>query len=220
MRYWIWSLLLTVAALHPLQAADAISFEALLAEGGLEFRPPQGFHPVAVEADYVMPYEARYRSEDGELEIRYAIRPLNRIEIDYQDPHNAAPAPNDLFNMLFRTLSETLAVDHQVISRVFPPEKAREEYRAGWVAAGVFDLSPDISKEYREAMLFAIHQNDKADAYLLFLTNDLASEKTRIRKTRDSLRFRRYDHGINQPPGEEELKNLPMIPETPATESG
>jgi len=134
-----------------------IPFDRLLEEGGLEFEPPEGFRPVPVEPDYVMPYEARYRSDDGKLEIRYAIRPLGRIEIDYDDPHNAAPAPNDLFNMLFRTLSETLARDHEVLSRTYTPEKAQQEYRAGWVAVGVFDLSPDISDSYREAMLFAIH---------------------------------------------------------------
>ena len=196
-----------------LVAAEVVEFQKLLAEGGLEFRAPEGFQPMPVEPDYVMPYEARYRSEDGKLEIRYAIRPLKRIEIDYDDPHNAAPAPNDLFNMLFRALSETLARDHEVISRNYAPEKAQQEYRAGWVAVGVFDVSPDISQEYREGMLFALHQNDKADAYLLFLTNDLAAEKERIRKARTSLRFRSYDKGINTPPSPGELKNLPMIPE-------
>ena len=190
-----------------------IPFDRLLEEGGLEFHPPEGFQPVPLEPDYVMPYEARYRSNDGRLEVRYAIRPLSRIEIDYDDPHNAAPAPNDLFNMLFRTLSETLARDHEVLSRTYPPEKAQQEYRAGWVAVGVFDLSPDISDRYREAMLFAIHQNDKADAYILFLTNDLASEKARIKTARTSLRFKSFEKPINTPPSPEELKNLPMIPE-------
>jgi len=198
-----WSLLLAV---------ESVPFDKLLEEGGLEFHPPEGFHPVPVEPDYVMPYEARYRSEDGKLEIRYAIRPLGRIEIDYDDPHNAAPAPNDLFNMLFRTLSETLARDHQVMSRTYTPEKAREEFRAGWVAVGVFDLSPDISNRYREAMLFAIHQNDKADAYVLFLTNDLAAEKARIKRARARLKFRAFDKGINTPPSPEALEKLPMIP--------
>ncbi len=190
-----------------------IPFDRLLEEGGLEFQPPKGFHAVPVEPDYVMPYEARYRSDDDRLEIRYAIRPLSRMEIDYEDPHNAAPAPNDLFNMLFRTLSETLATDHRVMSRNYTPEKAQEEYRAGWVAVGVFDISPDVSNRYREAMLFAIHQNDKADAYILFLTNDLASEKARIKAARTSLRFSSFDRPINTPPSPEELKQLPMIPE-------
>jgi len=198
MKPWV----LLVVLLVPSALAGPPDFHALLAEGGLEFTPPEGFRPLPVAPDYVMPYEARYLSEDGRLEIRYAIRPLSRIEIDYEDPHNAAPAPNDLFNMLFRTLSETLAKDHQVLSREYPPEQAQRDYRAGWAAVGVFDLSPDIESRFEEAMLIAIHQNDKADAYLLFLTDDLAAQKGRIKKLRTSLRFERFDNPLHSP-GEE-----------------
>ena len=190
-------------------AAPPPGFQDLLEEGGLEFTPPAGFRSLPVEPDYVLPYEARYRSPDGALEVRYAIRPLDRIQIDYQDPHNAAPAPNDLFNMLFRALSETLAADRQVISREYPAQKAQQEFRAGWAAVGVFDLAPGISREYQEGMLFAIHQNDKSDAYILFLTNDLAAEKGRIKALRNSLRFQRFEHPINRPPTPGELKRAP-----------
>ncbi len=193
--------------------AKDVTFQQLLTEGGLEFQAPEGFKALPVEPAYVMPYEARYVSEDGQIEIQYAIRPLSRIEIDYDDPHNAAPLPNDLFNMLFRTLTETMAINHDVISRSYTPEEARKEYRAGWASVGVFDLSPGISKRYQQAMLIAIHQNDKADAYILFLTHNLSTEKERIKKLRTSLKFRSFDKPINTPPTPEQLENLPMIPE-------
>ena len=201
MRY-ILPLLITLFLLLPGAQAQPNSelFQGLLKEGDLEFREPgRDFVRLPVEPDFVMPYEARYRSRDGELEIRYAIRPLGRIEIDYEDPHNAAPAPNDLFNMLFRALSETLARNHDVLSREYEADKARQEYRAGWAAVGVFDLAEGISEDYDQGMLIAIHQNDKADAYLLFLTRDLGTQKPRIRKLRDSLRFRHFENPINEP---------------------
>ncbi len=192
---WLWWLPLYALA----QNDPDLLLQQLLEEGGLELSLPEGFHPLPVEPDFVMPYEARFRSDDGRLELRYAIRPLARIEIDYEDPHNAAPAPNDLFNMLFRALSETLARDHEVLSREYTPEKARQLYRAGWAAVGVFDLAEGISEDYDEGMLIAIHQNDKADAYLLVLTGDLGREKPRISRLRDSLRFRRFDNPIHMP---------------------
>lgn len=194
-------------------SAASVDFPALLDEAGMELQIPKGFEPVPVAPDFIMPYEARYRSRDGELEVRYAIRPLGRIEIDYEDPHNAAPAPNDLFNMLFRALSETMAKDHQVLSSTYTPERAHNDFRAGWVAVGVFDLVEGVSDRYREGMLFALHQNDKADAYILFLTNDLAAQKALIEAARTSLRFKSFDIDINRPPSPEELKRLPMIPE-------
>ncbi|KAG1661923.1 DnaJ subfamily C member 3 [Nymphon striatum] len=85
-----------------------------------------------LEPEYVMPYEKRILSDDGELEVRYAIRPLNRIEIAYDDPHNSAPHPNDLFEMLFRTLTETLAGGTHVISRAYTVDQAKEYFNAGW----------------------------------------------------------------------------------------
>ncbi len=197
--------------------AGAPSFEQLLQEGGLEFTPPAGLVAMPVEPDFVMPYQARYRSRDGELEVRYAIRPLARMEIDYEDPHNAAPAPNDLFNMLFRALSETLAHGHEVISQEYPLATAHTIFRAGWASAGVFDLAKGISARYRQGMLIAIHQNDKADAYSLILTNDLGKARQRILALRDSLRFRSLDRDINRPPSPEALQRLPMIPETGGT---
>ena len=74
-------------------------------------------------------------------------------------------------------------------------------------------LSADVSRDYREAMLFAIHQNDKADAYILFLTNDLAAEKARIKQARTSLKFRSFDRDINRPPSPDALRKPPMMPE-------
>jgi hypothetical protein len=48
-------------------------------------------------------------------------------------------------------------------------------------------------------MMIAIHHNDKSDAYLLILTNDLAAQKKSIKKIQHSLKFTRFDKGINQP---------------------
>ena len=174
-------------------------FDALLKESGLSFKLTKGFKEIAVEPEYVLPYEKRLLSDDGELEIRYAIRPLNRIEIAYEDPHNSAPHPNDLFEMLFRTITETLAGGSHVISRAYTAEQARKLFNAGWASAGVFDISPDISDKYKQAMMITIHHNDKADAYLLMLTNNLGKKKQLIKDLKQSLKFTLFEKGINQP---------------------
>lgn len=174
-------------------------FDALLKESGLSFQLTTGFKEIAVEPEYVLPYEKRLLSDDGELEIRYAIRPLNRIEIAYEDPHNSAPHPNDLFEMLFRTLTETLAGGSHVITRAYTAEQARKFFNAGWASAGVFDISPDVSDKYKQAMMITIHHNDKADAYLLMLTNNLGTKKKIIKELKQSLKFTLFEKGINQP---------------------
>lgn len=177
----------------------SVDFVKLLQESGLSFSETKGFKSIPVAPDYVMPYEKRLTNQDESLEVRYAIRPLNRIEIAYDDPHNSAPHPNDLFEMLFRTLSETLSGGSHVISRAYTAEQAKQKYNAGWASVGVFDISPDISKRYKQAMLIAIHHNDKADAYLLMLTNNLADQKPAIKQLQKSLKFTLFEKGINTP---------------------
>jgi len=174
-------------------------FNHLLIESGLSYQQIDGFKDVNIEPEYVMPYEKRIRTKDEALEVRYAIRPLSRIEIAYDDPHNSAPHPNDLFEMLFRTLTETLAGGSHVISRAYSPDQAKKLFNAGWASAAAFDISPDISKQYKQAMLITLHHNDKADAYILILTDNLGLKKQTISKLKDSLKFTHYEKGINQP---------------------
>jgi len=200
-------------------AADPVSFTGLLQEAGLQLHTPAGFRELAIEDDPLLPYEKRLLSPDGGLEVRYAIRPLDRIEIDYHDPHSSAPAPNDIFEMLFRSLSESLALGSHTLSRAYLPPDAHKQFNAGWAAVAVFDLEPVVSKAFHQGMLIAIHQNDKADAYTLFLTNDLKGQKGPIQALSNSLRFSRFDKDIHRPPSPEELKHLPMIPEEPENSS-
>jgi hypothetical protein len=130
---------------------------------------------------------------------------LSRFEIDYEDPHNAAPLPNDLFEMLFRTLCEVLAVDSQSISRAYLPQNAQKEFNAGWASIAVFDVNEEISSDFTQAMLIAIHQNNSADAYTLMLTNDLKAQQARIKSIHRKLRLAEYTVDINRPPTPAEL---------------
>lgn len=192
-------LLLLLLAPLCLAAAGAPDFAALLHEGGLEWSPPDDFSELQPQQSRLLPHEKRLRSADGLLEIRYAIRPLGRIEIAYDDPHSSAPAANDLFEMLFRSISEAMAADSRPLSRAYLPADAKKEFNAGWASVAVFDVDADTSTEFSQAMLVAIHQNDKADAYTLILTNDLQQHKERIKRLRISLKFSSYDYPINQP---------------------
>ena len=69
-------------------------FEILLKESNLTFTAPQGFSETALDANSVMHYEHGVKHQTKTLELRYVIRPLKRLQVDYVDPHNAAPEPN------------------------------------------------------------------------------------------------------------------------------
>ena len=170
-------------------------FQERLGEAGLTFTAPQGFKSLPPVANPLLPYEHAIRSRDGKLEVRYAIRPLGRVKIDYSDPHNSAPEPNHLFNMLFASLAEQLSSGGDTPRREYTGVQAQELFNADWAAAAVFDVSQQLSQDYPQGLLVAIHKNGKADAYMVYLFSSYPDVKQRIHTTLSSLQFSNHAPG-------------------------
>lgn len=167
------------------------SFEQLAAEADLVFVSPEGFDDVEPRANPLLSYERAIRHHTGALEVRYAVRPLGRVQIEYEDPHSSAPEPEHLFPMMFNSLIAQLSAGGHSPSREYPPEQARELFNADWAAASVFDVDPEFSRDYREGLLIALHRNGKADAYVVYLYNDYTAVKTLVDDTLSALSFSR-----------------------------
>ena len=129
------------------------------------------------------------RSADGAIEIRYAIRPLSRIDISYQDPHSSAPHPNDLFKMLFDRITLQLAGTRDSFVNNYSPEQIVARFNAQWAAAALFDVDPRFSGEFRHGLLIAMHRDDQADAYVIGLFDDYDALRNHIGDLERSLRF-------------------------------
>lgn len=164
-------------------------FEQLVDESGLQYTPPAGFADLTPEPNPVLPYERALRHDSGQLEIRYIIRPLGRISIDYSDPHNAAPEPNHLFPLLFESLINALSSGGNTPNREYPPAQADKLFNAGWAAAAVFDVNPEFSDRYSQALLIGMHKDNRADVYTVFLYNEYAVVKEAIHDARSNLSF-------------------------------
>ena len=166
------------------------TFQDLLHEAGLELTLPAGFEEINLEKTPLLQHEKALRNPDASLEIRYVIRPLKRIEIDYQDPHSAVPEPNHMFNMLFHTLVGNLAKrGSRSPTREYSQTQAREFFNADWAAVGVFDVEEAYSRDYSQVMLLALHKNDQADAYAVFLFNDYAQVQETVQQSMTALKF-------------------------------
>ena len=165
------------------------AFDQLLGEAGLRLEARQNFFDVPIEPNPVLPYEHAMRHRSGELELRFIVRPLQRIEIEYNDPHNAAPEPNHLSPLLFESLTDRLSANSNTSSRTLAEPEAREKFNAQWVALSIFDVDPAFSADYKNAILLAMHKNDRADAYTLFLYNDHEQAKPLINQALSILAF-------------------------------
>ncbi len=147
-------------------------FASLLEESGLKLEISDGFSPVQSAAGAV-PYEHAVRHASGALEVRFIVRPLSRIQIEYNDPHNAAPEPNHLFPLLFESLTNQLSArGADTPSTTMTEAEAAKNFNADWAAVAVFEVDPGFSADYSNAILVAMHRNDRADAYTLLLYNN------------------------------------------------
>jgi len=190
-RKIVFSLLLGIAlsAVAATELASRQAFDRLLDESGMRLEPSQKLIDLPIRANPVLPYEHAMRHDSGELELRFIIRPLERIEIEYNDPHNAAPEPNHLFPLLFESLIDRLSANSNSNSRTLSKSEAKEKFNAQWAALSVFDINPEFSSEFNNAMLLAMHKNDQADAYTVFLYNDHELAKQLINEVISTMSF-------------------------------
>lgn len=183
-------LLLTLGALRADDVPNAgTAFQGLLAESELQLQAPAGYVEVPPRANSVFLYEHALRSADGVLEIRYAVRPLQRLRIDYDDPHGAAPDPNHIFPLVFESLATRLSAGTHTPTQEYPPAQAAEKFNADWAAAAVFDVNPEFGARYAQGLLLALHRNRVADAYVIFLFDDYEAAKVGLQDVMGSLSF-------------------------------
>ncbi len=183
---WLW----LYAVALPASAALPADFTKWLNESGLAFQSPPGYVSTTIRNTPLLPYEYALKKKDGSVEIRYALRPIARMSIDYQDPHNSAPEPNHVFTMMFTALIGELSRGGASPHREFSQEEAGQKFNADWAALSLFDLEPAYSSDYRQAFLLAIHKNNLSDAYLVVLFNDIEMIKPELARAMESLQYR------------------------------
>lgn len=186
MKCWLAACL---CLLMPTVLASSSDFGTLLEEAELAFEAPVSYVDIAPGRTPMLDYERAIRSPEGDVEVRFAVRPLKRLQIEYDDPHGATPDPNHIFPLVFESLASRLAGGRHAPSNEYAPEQAEALFNADWAAAAVFDTVADFDTEFRQGLLVAIHRNQVADAYTVVLFNDYAGAKPQINAAIRSLRF-------------------------------
>ena len=177
------------SAIAPAEGPPA--FPDLLAEAQMRLDVPEGFVSVPVRPNPLFLYDSALASPDGAIEVRYVVRPLSRIVVDYDDPHSSVPDPNHMFPLMFQSMVTLLSNGRHSPTGEYPPGQARERFNADWAAAAVFDMSVEFDASQRQALVVAMHKNRLADAYAIFLFDDYQQVKPQIDQTLGALRFSR-----------------------------
>ena len=187
-----FSLILLIVVFHSKANAQETpyTFPQLLVDAGLILEAPADFEIKAPEVNAVLSYEYALQHKQKKLAVRYAIRPINMVTIDYEDPHNSAPEPNHLFPMLFQSLISDFSDGGNSPSNEYSASDAKTLFNADWAAAAVMDVIDDFSDEYDQVLLLALHKNNASDAYVIILFDDYAAVRPEINAVLSSLKFK------------------------------
>ncbi len=164
-------------------------FQGLLEEAGMVYERPAGYRELPPEPNEVLAYPYRVRNPETGVEIRYLVIPIRRIEIDYDDPHASAPEPDHIFSLLFPSLLTQLSADGRYREKEYPGVEARKLFNAEWAAAGTFTPNPKFAP-FAHGFMVAMHRIGRADAFEIFLANDLEVLKRAVLEHQTALRFR------------------------------
>ena len=164
-------------------------FQKILDEAGMIYERPEGYEELVPEPNPVLTYLYRVKNPETGVEIRYLVIPIQRIEIDYDDPHASAPEPDHIFSLLFPSLLTQLSVDGRYREKEYPSLEARKLFNAEWAAAGTFTPNPEFAP-FAHGLMVAMHRIGRADAFEIFLANDLAALKEAVLNHQTALRFR------------------------------
>ncbi len=188
------------------QQADHAPFLDLLAGAEMEFEVPAGFRLMHGSDNPLLPYEGAIRSEDGGIEVRYAIRPLQGIELEYVDPHSAAPEPNHIYPLLHQAIVDAVSRNSSGPSAPLSPE-ALAQYHADWGMMDLLEPDPEFAPGWDDLILIALHGNHRADAYLAILFRGEARSSPALKTALHSLRFAPLDPSdATLPPDPEESR--------------
>ena len=170
--------LLDTVAASKLAASPALpaGFREVLAAGHLTFRPPVGTVPTPVLKNAQMDYEYAVRVPGKHVEIRYAIRPLDRLVAEYRQAKAKGEDmtdPNQLYSSLITMVALNISGGDEPTTKDFPAEAARTEFGADWGTTTLVRAGKEFGLKYAKCLVVALHKQDAADAYCFYLFDQM-----------------------------------------------
>ena len=119
-----------------------------------------------------MDYEYAVRVLGKHVEIRYAIRPLNQLLVEYRQAKakgEAAVDPNQLYSSLLTVVALNVSGGDEPTTKDFPSEAVQQEFGADWGTTTMVRAGKEFGPKYAKCMIVALHKQNAADAYCFYL---------------------------------------------------
>jgi len=176
------------------QQLSAADFLELCDSVGLAFKMPKGYTRTDAKKNPDLGYCFAIRNEEQTMEIRYSIRLLQPLFVQYEaalsDSNTTMINPNQIYRSMMHAnvLNVTGGRWYQVMP--FPSQAVQKEFNADAGGSCFVALDSEFGEGYDYAQLMYLHKDDLADVYITFMSNDQAAHPDLMLVGFHALRFR------------------------------
>lgn len=141
------------------------------------FKKPRGFKEISPTANRQMNYEKAYQHRRKKIEVRYAIRPYDKLFAEYErskrDSTFFMADPNLMYSTSFRATLLNISDGKDYAYSVFDSLSIQKEYNADWGATTTIDAGKEFGMGYKYCTLLYLFKKNVGEAYYFFLANDV-----------------------------------------------
>ena len=159
----------------------------------MTFNSPAGYTEIPLVTNSQMHYDYAVKLPTKDFEIRYAIRPLDSLFIQFaamKKQGGVAINPNKLYSGLFMATVMNLSGGKLFKINVFDTVAVKKEFNADWGGTCIFPVSGEFGKGYNTCMAIALHKDNLGDAYIFYLSNSANSYQSELLPVFYALKFK------------------------------
>lgn len=174
-------------------------FAQLLDRAHMSFLYPEGLVGVPCIENAQMNYDFALKYPDHNFEVRYAVRPLDSLLIQYNEEASKGATtinPNQWCDAMFKATLLNIGMGGPATGELpeisaFPAEAVRGEFGADWGAVAFVMLGPEFGgSTYKYCLAMTIHRDNVGDAYIFYLSDDNQTMSNLMEKPFHALQFK------------------------------
>lgn len=173
-------------------------FKKLMKRADMVFTTPPGYTKIKPIANRQMNYEFALKKSGLRFEVRFAVRPLDKMLAEYtawkkNPPEGSSHVdPNNLFRTLFQVTLMNICGGQLMTPdiSVFEEEAVNREFNADWGATAVVQPGTEFGQEYKWCLAVALHRDNLGDAYIFYLADETSVLDELFMESFHAIRFR------------------------------
>jgi hypothetical protein len=150
-------------------------FKTLLSRNKMCFVSPRKMKEIPALKNPRMNYEKAFKHKKKKFEVRYAIRPFDKLFAEYQRSKKDSfymADPNTFFKTSFTVTMMNVSDGKDYSYSIFDTVTSKKEFNADWAATTIVDTGKDFGMGYKYCMIFYMFRRDAGEAYTFYMADE------------------------------------------------